>query len=171
MLKKKIYTKRLCLTALDTSHTEDLIEIITSDVVKRTYMLPDFKNHEEALRLANRLVELSAGDAHYVVGVCLEDKLIGFMNDTEISADGTSVELGWAFNPAYYNKGYATEAVSAMIDRLFAEGFSEVTAGAFEENPASMRVMEKSGMTRISKTESIEYREKTHNCVFYAKRK
>jgi len=53
---------------------------------------------------------------------------------------------------------------------MFARGFSEVLAGAFEENLASMRIMEKSGMTRIEKTDEIEYRGKVHQCVYYSKK-
>lgn len=153
---------------MNESHTDDIIEIITDETVKKTYMLPDFQSREDAQKLALRLCALSATEAHYVVGVCLGDKLIGFINDTEISADRKGLELGWAFNPNFYNKGYATEAVSAMIEFLFAEGFSEVTAGAFEETPASMRVMEKSGMLRVDKTEDIDYRGKIHKCLFYS---
>ena len=168
MIKKNIITQRLCISQIKESHTDDIIEIITNDTVKKTYMLPDFPNRESAQRLADRLRELSANEAHYVAGVCLGDKLIGFINDTEITPDRKGLELGWAFNPRFYNKGYATEAVSKMIEFLFTEGFAEVTAGAFEENPASMRVMEKSGMLRVPKTESIEYRGKAHNCLFYS---
>ena len=43
-----------------------------------------------------------------------------------------------------------------------------VYAGAFAENPASLRVMQKAGMTLMDKTEDLEYRGKTHHCIFYA---
>ena len=52
---------------------------------------------------------------------------------------------------------------------LFAKGFREVVCGAFEENTASLRVMEKAGMEKLDITESIEYRGKVHNCVYYSK--
>ena len=42
-----------------------------------------------------------------------------------------------------------------------------VKAGAFEENLASMRVMEKSGMHRIQQEDTIEYRGKVHRCFNY----
>ena len=53
--------------------------------------------------------------------------------------------------------------------RLFFEkGYSRVIAGAFEENPASIKVMKKSGMRKIKKEEDIEYRGRTHHCLYYA---
>lgn len=46
-------------------------------------------------------------------------------------------------------------------------GYTEVVAGAFSENIASRRVMEKCGMTLTEQEEDIEYRGKTHHCVYY----
>jgi RimJ/RimL family protein N-acetyltransferase len=58
-----------------------------------------------------------------------------------------------------------------MINYLFDLGFEEIITGAFEENAASIRVMQKCGMTRLSKTDSIDYRAKTHNCVYFSIKK
>ena len=87
----------------------------------------------------------------------------------EVCTDGARVELGYVIHPAYQNQGYATEALTAGIDALFQAGISTVETGAFEENSASMRVMEKSGMHRIPRTDQIDYRGNTHTCVYYQK--
>lgn len=60
-----------------------------------------------------------------------------------------SADLYYSFMPAYWNKGYATEVVKRMI----AFGFNElklhrIQAGVATENERSIRVLEKSGMTR-----------------------
>ena len=36
-----------------------------------------------------------------------------------------------------------------------------------EGNDASLRVMEKCGMERMSYTDTVEYRGQTHNCIYY----
>ena len=46
-------------------------------------------------------------------------------------------------------------------------GIKTVQAGHFENNPASGRVMQKAGMHKIEKTETIVYRNEEHQCVFY----
>ena len=97
--------------------------------------------------------------------IVLDGETIGLINDTEISE--RSIEVGYALLPCYHNQGLATEALRAMISHLFSVGFEEVTAGAFEENLASQRVMQKCGMKLTSKTDQIDYREKTHLCVYY----
>ena len=161
----EIRTERLLLRSLVPSDLEDVLLILQNDKVKLTYMLPDFPARENAVKLFDRLLTLSHSAEHLVVGVCLDGKVIGFLNSTEITDH--HIEVGYAYHPDYWNHGYATEALKAMITELFRLGFSVVRAGYFEENPASGRVMEKSGMRRIEYTDCIEYRGKTHRCIYY----
>ena len=114
-----------------------------------------------------RIKELSENCTRLVYGIYLENELVGFMNDVEM--DEGWVELGYVISPAHKNCGFATEALSALIDEAFRLGFSRVKTGAFSENAASMRVMEKCGMKKSSETEKIEYRGATHDCVYYEK--
>lgn len=145
---------------------EAVAEILTDEVVAKTYMVPEFTSPEQVEKLFRRLMELSSGEERYVRGIYVGDALVGFLNDVGISGD--SIELGWVVHPRYHNRGYATSAVKLAIGELFAKGFHEVVAGAFQENRASTRVMEKSGMTRQEQTEEIEYRGAVHTCVYYA---
>lgn len=160
-------TKRLTGRIIMEKDEAAVIEILTDPVVKKTYMLPDFPTKEDAGKLFRRLRELSQGADHYVVAICLNDTLIGWVNDTE-QKDGR-IEVGYVLHPRYHNQGYMTEALQAVITNLQAQGYEEVTAGAFEENLASIRVMEKCGMTRQAHQDEIEYRGKAHRCVYYGK--
>ncbi len=162
-----IETERLVLKPLSDSDRDNMIELLTNSEIKKTYMLPDFESEEQAEKLFLRLKEGSLAEKVYQVGIFLDGEVIGYAN--EVERDGDKIELGYMIHPKYHNKGYGTEMLRAMIDEMFARGFAEVLAGAFEENPASMRIMEKSGMTRIEKTDEIEYRGKVHKCVYYSK--
>jgi RimJ/RimL family protein N-acetyltransferase len=65
------------------------------------------------------------------------------------AARGVQAELGWVLAPAHVGRGYATEAVSAMIDLCFgALGLRRVHAGCFAVNEPSWRLMERLGMRR-----------------------
>ena len=158
-------TNRLEIKPITPEDKERVLDLVTDEIVGRTYMFPVFRNREEAEPLFARLVELSKDDNRYVAGVYLDGLFIGMMNAVEFK--GTQVEMGYAFLPAYYNQGYATESFKGAIDYLFAHGFTTVLAGAFSENAASMRVMEKCGMTRQDYTEDIDYRGVTHTCIYY----
>lgn len=154
------------LRILTEADTAALLGLLTNDRIKQTYMLPDFDRPEDAIPLARRLILLSQDKAHFVRGMEENGTLAGFLNDVEI-ADGI-IELGYVVHPDHWGQGFATSALREAIAELFSLGYRKVTCGAFEENPASLRVMEKAGMRRIEKTDQIEYRGKRHRCVYYA---
>lgn len=154
------------LRILTEADTAALVSLLTNDRIKQTYMLPDFDRPEDAIPLAQRLMKLSQDKAHFVRGMEENGTVVGFLNDVEI-ADG-SIELGYVVHPDHWGKGCATSALSQAIGDLFSLGYREVICGAFEENPASLRVMEKAGMRRVEKTDDIEYRGKVHRCIYCA---
>lgn len=58
-------------------------------------------------------------------------------------------EVGYIFHPAYAGKGYATEAVSAIIDLAFQHfGFHRVFARLDAANEGSVGVVERLGLRR-----------------------
>ena len=144
-------------------------DLLTNREIARTYMLPDFDSEEAVDRLFGRYMELSRQNGRYVAGIYLDNELIGFFNDVE--NDGSRIELGYVISPTHWGKGFATEMLRGAVEDLFHCGYGEVVAGAFEENKASMRVMEKSGMTRIPLEEDIDYRGVMHHCLYYSIKK
>ena len=64
-------------------------------------------------------------------------------------ARGAQAELGWVLDPASTGRGYATEAVQALITLCFTElGVRRVVANCFADNVPSWRLMERVGMRR-----------------------
>ena len=143
-----------------------LLRLLTNEKIKRTYMLPDFPRREDAVPLAKRLMALSREERRFVRGMDEGGILVGFLNDVEIAEN--TIELGYVVHPGHWSKGFATAALTLAISQLFQQGFREVLCGAFEENPASIRVMEKAGMQKLDKTEEIDYRGRLHRCVYYS---
>ena len=59
----------------------------------------------------------------------------------------SQAELGYWVGKPYWNQGYATEAVTAVIDHGFTQlQLKRVYAAHFTRNPSSGRVMQKAGM-------------------------
>ena len=146
---------------------ERMLDILTSSQVSRTYMLPDFTDRDAAIPMFRRLLEMSKDTSKYVRAIAVDDRLVGFLNHTEIAGD--SIELGYVIHPDSQGKGYMTKALQLAMEELFSRGYREIIAGAFSTNAASIRVMEKCGMVRMDKTDTITYRGKTHTCVYYRK--
>ncbi|GLW73338.1 GNAT family acetyltransferase [Kitasatospora phosalacinea] len=65
-------------------------------------------------------------------------------------AEADGLELGYRLLPAARGRGYATEAVSALVGAAFAElGAERVAATTMAVNTASRRVLERSGLRHV----------------------
>jgi len=162
-------TQRLTLRPLNDGDRAQMICLLMDRRIKDGYMLPDYETEADAGPMFERLKALSQKDEFVLAGIFDADGLAGFVN--RVSVENGCIELGYVIAPDRWNRGYCTEAVRALIDELFAEGYCEVAAGAFEHNAASMRVMEKAGMVRLEKTEEIEYRGENRRVICYSIRR
>ena len=152
------------LRVMTESDEAALLSLVTNDAIKQTYMLPDFPRREDAFPLARKLMALSRDEDRFVRGMEEDGRLVGFLNDVEM--ENGSIELGYVVHPDHWGRGYATAALKLAIEELFRLGYRQVFCGAFEENPASLRVMEKAGMQQLDKSDEIEYRGKIHHCIY-----
>jgi aminoglycoside 6'-N-acetyltransferase len=77
-------------------------------------------------------------------GRVIGDVVLWCADDTRLRA-----EIGWAFHPEVAGRGYATEAVLAVLDVAFGGyGMQRVFAELDSRNTASARLCERVGMTR-----------------------
>ena len=161
---QQIITDRLVLQSLRDIDRDDMVNILHSDV-KKTYMIPDLHNKEEEDKLFNRLKVITEDNSHFAYGIFLNDKVIGYLNDVE--KDEEEIEIGYFISPSHWGHGYASEAFKAAINALFKMGYQRVYAGFFVGNLASERVMQKCGLRKIDKTETIEYRGVSRPVIYY----
>lgn len=163
-IKKKalIVTQRLTIKPYALEDVDGLVDLLTNSEITKTFMVPKFESLEQMEELAKKLIVFSQKEdtQHLEYGIYLDGKIIGFVNDCGIGDE--EIEIGYVIHPDYQGHGYATEAVRAIICELCEMGFLKVTAGYFEENLASLRVMEKCGMRQISGTSEEEYRGERH---------
>jgi RimJ/RimL family protein N-acetyltransferase len=74
------------------------------------------------------------------------DQYIGGVDLRPIGRDPEQIDLGYAFAPKAHGKGFATEAVGALVETAFTDrGAERIIATAFVGNVASRRVVEKLG--------------------------
>lgn len=84
--------------------------------------------------------------------VCLKesDLLIGGCGIRRESELSQVANLGWAINPDFQSKGYATEAAKALLEFGFQTlKLSLIYATCDTRNEASYKVMEKLGMKKV----------------------
>jgi RimJ/RimL family protein N-acetyltransferase len=84
------------------------------------------------------------GAADAVFLIMLHDKTV--IGACGVTALDDQAELGYWLGVPYWGKGYATEALHAVVDYAFTDlGHDALNAGARVTNPASRRVLEKCG--------------------------
>ncbi|MFI5680122.1 GNAT family N-acetyltransferase [Streptomyces cellulosae] len=73
-----------------------------------------------------------------------------------------TVEFGYGVAPEVEGRGYATEAVRALLHHAFTTGrVRHARADTAHDNLASQRVLEKAGLRRTSSDENLHYYECT----------
>ena len=74
---------------------------------------------------------------------------VGMLGTKGGADDRGAVEIGYGFNASFESRGYATEAVGALVRSLLAHpDVRTVTAETAVDNLASQRVLEKNGFVR-----------------------
>jgi len=75
--------------------------------------------------------------------------VIGTIGFVWYSAENHSAELGYSFSRNYWNHGYATQALTAVVGAIYHSlPLNRLEAQHDVRNPASGRVMEKSGFQK-----------------------
>ena len=73
---------------------------------------------------------------------------LGFIGDTNV------IEIAYALGKPFWGKGYATEIARVVLRYGFETAeLDEIVGVAFEQNTASLRVLEKIGMRKIGLTD------------------
>jgi RimJ/RimL family protein N-acetyltransferase len=102
--------------------------------IPHPYKLADARDFVATVNLASETVFLITLANATVIGAC------------GITQDGKTNEIGYWLGARHWGKGYATEAVRAVIDHAFTDLDCEALQSAARvTNPASRRVLEKCG--------------------------
>lgn len=96
-------------------------------------------------------VQLNEPDAWLQLAVCLKEtgEMIGDIGMHFHPEEATQAEIGYTISPAHQRKGYATEAVRAIVGYLFEVlGKRRVTASVDPRNTPSAAVLERLGFQK-----------------------
>ena len=144
-----LYTERLVLRPFREGDAEHMYRNWTSDERVSRYCRWDahksVSDTEEYLKMC-----LSA---EYCWAITLKDsdEPVGAIDLVGVNSFGVN-EIGYVLSYDLWGKGLMTEAVKAVTAELLDCGFDKIGACHCVDNPASGRVMEKSGMTYVRNT-------------------
>lgn len=156
-LNPPLSTSRLSLEPLVAAHADALFPVLAHPDTQRWIPAPKART-AEALRARWHDLEgrrsPDGAEAQLAWAVRRRDDgvYVGKLDANVAVAAGAgevATNVGYVFSPAFWGRGYATEAVGALVDHLLAAGVTELRASVTVGNDASCRVLERLGFTRV----------------------
>lgn len=142
----KLETERLILREVEDKDVEQLFEILSDpEVAKFDYFYPVTSEGEAKEFIERYKIELKDKE-EITWGIILKEtnKLIGICNFGNFNEEARRAETGYDIIQTEWGKGYATEAIAAIIDY----GFNSMNLNRIEGmvtpgNDASVKVLKK----------------------------
>ena len=166
-------TERLMIRRFKIEDAHDVYESCNDyEVAKTTLGIPFPYTLEMAESWITKLSQREEEGTSYEFAICFKEnpnKIIGCISLTDVNPKAKRAEMGYWVNRAYWGQGIATEAAKCMINFGFDKiGLHSIIARYFDINPASGRVMQKSGMTYVGTIRDHEFRfDKYYNVGYY----
>lgn len=145
--KMKIETDRLILRRFLGNDLLDLFEYLSDPEVVKFEPYRPMTLEEVRQELDLRI----ASDEMIAVEQKSTGKLIG--NVYLGKRENHALEIGFVFNKAYWNLGYASESCKALIREAFSSGIDKIIAHCDPENQSSWKLLERLGFTRTAHLE------------------
>ncbi len=168
-----IDTKRLKLRRISLNDVQSIYtnlksdERVTDNLVKGIHI-----NLEETLDMVKEIISQYENRSFYHWGIeLIESKeLIGLIDLFHFESNETKCSVGYEIGFNWWNKGYGTEALKAVVDFAFNHiRVNEISAAHNTDNPASGRIMEKVGMQKdcIVKDMITNAKGQSKDCAIY----
>lgn len=140
-----ITTPRLVLRRPDRDDAPDIAFLANNPkIASMVARMPYPYGLKDALAFIDRNSEGGPNGCVYAVTLGLTGRFIGCAGLD--SSKGAGLELGYWLGEPFWGEGYATEAAHALVDLAFKDtSVGQITASCRMSNPASRRVIQKSG--------------------------
>ena len=143
---RQLETERLRLRLIRTSDAEHIYRTWASDPEVTRYLTwQTHESPEDTRKIVDIWVSEYEKEGTYRWGIERKsDGVLMGMIDVVNIRNGVPA-IGYCLGRAFWNNGYMTEALKAVISELFTEGYDAVFIEAVVENIGSNRVIEKAG--------------------------
>ena len=140
----KLETQRLVLRPFEIADAPRIQQLAAArEVALNTILIPHPYPDGAAEEWINKQGEKNPDDINFAID---NGELIGAIG-LRCKREYERAEIGYWIGVPFWGRGYATEAVGAIIQFGFEElKLNRIYAGYFSRNDASRRVMEKNGM-------------------------
>ncbi len=164
----ELKTPRLALEPLEKRHADLLFKTLSDTAI---YTFIPFDPPKSVEELAERYARLEVGRSANGHEIWLNFALRKLEDDTylgtvQATVTGKKAYVAYELGPAHWGRGYATEAVRALINYLFtgyglvpkpAEGIEVIRAETDTRNGRSAALLERLGFVQIETKENADH--------------
>ena len=143
-------TQRLILREV-TIDDADVIFALMSDLQVMRYYGAPMQSHDDAVKRINsiRTAFQERNIVYWAITEKVSNNFVGSGGFWRIIKPDSRAHIGYELAPVWWNRGFMTEAVSAMVKFGFETiGLHSIEAGIHPDNIGSLRVLEKVGFVR-----------------------
>lgn len=134
----ELHTERLSLRSLCDGDLDRFYDLYHTQFVQKYNCMQPMDRERTAAYLREQ------ADNENNLAITLPEGLIGmlYIHQDSLRHNVNSIEISYWLGEAYCRRGYMTEALSAVLERLFTvDGYDSVTARVFGENEASLALL------------------------------
>lgn len=151
---RPILTERLELRPHRLEDVEEWHTLVSTPRIIRYMSWPkrDYAAARRHLRDRTRHTRLWQADDFFALAVTHDERLIGdvSLRLRSVNSEMRAVEVGWVLAPEQQGKGYATEAVRAILDLAFEEVGARMAMAVIDEaNASSLALARRLGFDEV----------------------
>lgn len=147
-----LQTTGLVLRQVVLADVPEILFLRSNDQVMQYIDREKAKTVEEAAIFIQGIIDLYEKSDALMWGISLPEnpeKLIGTIGYWHMQKEHYRAEIGYTLHPAYWNRGFISEAIPAVVAYAFGPmQLHSIEARIGPENGASARVLEKAGFTK-----------------------
>lgn len=169
---KNLETERLYFRRITHADAEEVLALRGNPEAMKYIPRPLAKNLEDAIvhiNMINEKIDTNVG-INWGITVKGNDKIIGIIGHYRIQPENYRAEIGYMLSPEHHGKGYATEAIKAILEYGFYNmNLHSIEAVIDPDNIASERVLQKNNFVKEAHILENEYFEgKFWDTVIYS---
>ncbi|MNO60009.1 Ribosomal-protein-serine acetyltransferase [compost metagenome] len=150
MLTTELHTERLHLRKMKVSDSPSLFEVWSDSEVTKFMNIDCFTDESQVKDMIKLLDEFSLDNKaiRFSIIEMESNKIIGSCGYNSLDFENAKAEVGYDIARAFWGRGYASEAISALLDYAFLSlKLNRIEAKVEPENVNSVKVLQKLNFT------------------------
>lgn len=146
MLTTELHTERLHLRKMKVSDSPCLLKIWSDPEVTKFMNIGNFTDENQAKDMIKLLDEFSLDNKaiRFSIIEMESNEIIGSCGFNSLDFENEKAEIGYDIARAFWGRGYASEAISALLDYAFSTlKLNRIEAKVEPENVNSVKVLQK----------------------------